>query len=240
MQRVTIPVADLCRTPANGLDTQLLFGEAFTVAKSENGFSFGKTDCGYQGWVDSGALTDTDDPSHRISAMGTFVYSEPDMKSTTVTRLPFGAGILVRGNGGDFSRLDQGYVYTDHLTRTHVDDFVSVAERFLAVPYLWGGRSSNGLDCSALVQLSLRATGRAVPRDSYMQEAETGTRIGTDEALQRGDLVFWQGHVGIMRDSNTLLHANAHHMSVISEPLVEAQKRISASDGGAITAIKRP
>lgn len=240
VQRVTVPVANLYSTPENGLVSQLLFGEPFTVTKAENGFSFGKTGCGYPGWVSSTMLADMPEPTHRVDAMGTFIYSAPDMKAATVMRLPFGAEVLVRGGEGGFSRIDQGYIYTSHLTTELTDDFVSVAERFLAVPYLWGGRSSNGLDCSALVQLSLRAAGLAVPRDSHMQEAETGTKIGAGETPRRGELVFWKGHVGIMRDSEILLHANSYHMCVASEPLVEAQKRIMASGEGPITAIKRP
>jgi len=124
----------------------------------------------------------------------------------------------------------------------HENDFVAVAERFLHAPYLWGGRTSIGLDCSALVQMGLMAAGVAAPRDSDMQEADRGVAIPFDETLsglRRGDLVFWKGHVGILRDPQTLIHANGHHVAVAIEGLAEARDRIREKSFGPITSIRR-
>ena len=118
-------------------------------------------------------------------------------------------------------------------------DYVTVAERFLETPYLWGGRTSEGIDCSGLVQTALAAAGLPSPRDSDMQEPELGEPVANEAPLRRGDLVFWKGHVGIMRDSAALLHANGWHMRVVSEPLKEARDRIAESGGGKLTSVKR-
>jgi cell wall-associated NlpC family hydrolase len=122
---------------------------------------------------------------------------------------------------------------------TAAADFVAVAEMFLAVPYLWGGKTSLGLDCSGLAQVALAAAGRSAPRDSDMQCRDLGVALPADATLGRGDLVFWPGHVGLMRDDTTLLHANAHAMCVSSEPLAEARARIQAATGAEVLAIKR-
>jgi cell wall-associated NlpC family hydrolase len=116
-------------------------------------------------------------------------------------------------------------------------DFVAVAEQFLGVPYLWGGKTSLGLDCSGLVQVSLEAAGIACPRDSDLQELSLG-KLSSLASLRRGDLLFWKGHVAIARDPETLIHANAHHMMVAIEPPMEAIARINAA-GSEITAVKR-
>ena len=136
------------------------------------------------------------------------------------------------------------FVFADHLqpVDTREKDFVAVAERFLHVPYLWGGKTSLGIDCSGLVQVSLEAAGIAAPRDTDLQEKAIGTPLAFDAdltGLRRGDLVFWRGHVGIMRDETTLLHANAHHMLVVSEPLRAARDRILGKTWQPITSIKR-
>jgi cell wall-associated NlpC family hydrolase len=124
----------------------------------------------------------------------------------------------------------------------HESDPVAIAELFLESPYLWGGRTSEGIDCSGLVQTALTAAGFAAPRDSDMQEATLGEPAAIDDPdapLKRGDLVFWKGHVGIMRDSLSLLHANGWHMKTASEPLAEARNRISAGGGGEVTNVRR-
>ena len=149
------------------------------------------------------------------------------------------------GREGDFAVSADGlYVWARHLAESgwREPDYVAVAERFLETPYLWGGRTSEGIDCSGLVQTALAAAGVASPRDSDMQEAALGEPIAIDDPrtpLERGDLVFWKGHVGIMRDSATLLHANGWHMKVVSEPLAEARDRIAANGGGDVTSVRR-
>jgi cell wall-associated NlpC family hydrolase len=146
---------------------------------------------------------------------------------------------------GDFAVSDDGlYLWSRSLAELSANepDWVAVAELFLETPYLWGGRTSEGIDCSGLVQTALMAAGVASPRDSDMQEAMLGEAIDIDEPeapLARGDLVFWKGHVGVMRDSLTLLHANGWHMKTVSEPLARARNRIAANGGGAVTGVRR-
>ena len=153
--------------------------------------------------------------------------------------------LRVVGREGDFAVSDDGlYLWSRSLTEVsaHEPDWVAVAERFIETPYLWGGRTSEGIDCSGLVQTALMAGGLASPRDSDMQEAGLGESIAIDDPaapLARGDLIFWKGHVGIMRDSLTLLHANGWHMKTVSEPLAQARERIAANGGGEVTKVRR-
>ena len=159
--------------------------------------------------------------------------------------LSLGARLTIVRQEGDFAVSEDGlHLWSRHLADAHSrePDTVAVAERFLETPYLWGGRTSEGIDCSGLVQTALTAAGVAAPRDSDMMEAGLGRRIAIDDQetlLARGDLVFWKGHVGIMRDSVTLIHANGWHMKVVSEPLVEARDRIAANGGGHVTSVRR-
>ena len=184
-------------------------------------------------------------PTHRVSALRTFLYPGPSIKLPPLAALSLNAGVAVVEQKGDFGVLaDGGHVFLKHLAAfdRFEPDFVAVAECFLGVPYLWGGKTSLGLDCSGLTQLALAATGIASPRDSDMLEAALGTAVAFDDSLsglQRGDLVFWKGHVGILTDPDTLLHANGYTMTVFSEPLREARDRILTKSFGAITSIKR-
>jgi cell wall-associated NlpC family hydrolase len=175
---------------------------------------------------------------------GTFVYVEADAKALTGLHLSLNALVVVAESGPSFARLaDGGFVPARHLAEldTFAQDFVGVAEQLVGTPYVWGGRTRLGLDCSGLVQVAMQAAGLDCPRDSDMQMAELGTpvEVHSDLAgLQRGDLMFWRGHVGILADGGTLLHANAHHMAVAVEPLECAVERI-ARLGSTITAVKR-
>jgi cell wall-associated NlpC family hydrolase len=172
----------------------------------------------------------------------TFVYPRADIKVPPLSWLPMGAQVAGRTHDERFVVTETGgFVIARHVAPigAHAGDFVGAAESFLHVPYLWGGKTGIGLDCSGLMQVALAAAGRPAPRDSDMQERELGVLLNDDRALRRGDLVFWKGHVGVMRDGETLLHANGHHMQVASEPLAEARARILARDGGDVTAIKR-
>ena len=247
--RVLESVAALRRHPAPDapLDTEALHGETVTVYEmTDEGWAWGQIDRdGYVGWLPSGALiAGVRQPTHRVSVLRTFLYPGPSIKLPPVMALSLGSTVTVLREDGRFAITDQGAIVAGHLVPVgrHETDFVAVAERFVGVPYLWGGKTSLGLDCSGLAQLSLAAAGVAAPRDSDMQEACVGTSLPVGEAMQdlrRGDLLFWKGHVGIMQDRDRLLHANGHHMLVVSEPVAEACERIQAKDGGPVTSVRR-
>jgi len=235
-RRIVQPVVDLWREPGGPRDSQLLWGERFTPFLAEDNFIYGRADCGYFGWVDGEALGEWHSASHWISARGSFLYAAADLKSAVLARLPFAARLKCGRNVKGFMAADGGFVFTNHAQTAPAADFVAVAEMLVGVPYLWGGRSDLGLDCSGLVQLALQAAGHDAPRDSDMQEHLGAPAKGE---AQRGDLVFWKGHVGILLDAETLLHANAHSMCVSVEPLAEAEARIAANKGGSVTCRRR-
>ncbi len=233
------PLSDMQDTPGGKRVSQLLFGEVFEVEKTEGAYSFGRAACGYQGWIASAALAEPRTASHFVSEMATYIYAQPDMKSEVRLRLPFWAQVKVLGQEALFSRLPEGYVFSAHISQVQAVDYVAVAARFLGVPYLWGGRSSLGIDCSGLAQMVLNAAGQTAPRDSGPQANSIGTPVPLGTSLQRGDLVFWKGHVGLMQDANILLHATAFSMSVIIEPLATTVARVKAQGYGGITTIRR-
>ena len=247
--RVIVPSAPLRREPRPDapLDTEALAGELVQVYEQEEGWAWVQlAGDGYVGYLPDDALrADQPAPTHRVTALRTFVYPGPSIKLAPLAMLSLNAGVVVAAMNGDFAVLaDGGHIFAKHLTPQdrHEPDFVAVAERFLGVPYLWGGKTSLGLDCSGLTQLALAAAGVASPRDSDMLEAALGRAVAFDEdlsGLQRGDLVFWKGHVGILTDPDTLLHANGYTMTVHREPLKEARDRIRDKSFGAITSIKR-
>jgi cell wall-associated NlpC family hydrolase len=249
LQRVARATVALRRAPdpALGFDTELVFGEAVQVYDTANGWAWCQAmQDGYVGYVPYEALAlDVPRPTHRVSAIGTFLYGEADIKSPPIMHLSINAPLAVTETGERFYRLATGgYVIARHVSPLGkvARDFVDIAERMIGVPYLWGGRTRVGLDCSALVQVAMQAAGLACPRDSDMQEAELGANLLVPDelsGLRRGDLVFWKGHVGVMTDGIMLLHANAHHMAVVAEPLSTARQRI-AKAGNAISSIKRP
>ena len=244
---VTAPSAALRRRPAPAapLDSEALHGERVTVFEARSdGWSWVQL-CGdqYVGYVETSALGDIGAaPTHRIVVPRSFVYPSANVKSPPLGWLPMGAAIAACPHDERFVTIEGGgFVIARHVAPlgAPMPDFVAVAESFIAVPYLWGGKTGLGLDCSGLVQVALDAAGRPAPRDSDMQESELGVAVNDHAALRRGDLVFWKGHVGVMRDAETLLHANGHHMQVASEKLAEATTRIAEREGGPITSIKR-
>ncbi|MEZ0215178.1 MAG: C40 family peptidase [Xanthobacteraceae bacterium] len=236
-QRVAWPTVPVRATasPEASLVTETLFGETVTVFETtEEGWAWGQLDAdGYVGWLPAEALAPLRAAAtHRVAALRTPVFPGPGIKAPPLLLLSLNSRLTVLDIHGRFARTPAGFVFAGHLAPLgeHAGDFVEVAAGFLGAPYLWGGRSSLGLDCSGLVQAALTACGVACPRDSDMQEAALGTATESDPAaFRRGDLLFWPGHVGIVEDRGTLLHATAHAMAVVREPMARALERIAAA-----------
>jgi cell wall-associated NlpC family hydrolase len=246
--RIVAASAPLRRSPQVDapLETEALFGEAVTVYDEGEGWAWAQLERDqYVGYLPEAVLGAPSAPTHRVAALRTHAYPGPAIKLPPRMALSLGAQLMIVGQDGDFAVSDDGlYLWSRSLAEliAHEPDWVAVAERFIEAPYLWGGRTSEGIDCSGLVQTALATGGIVSPRDSDMQEAMLGEPVAIDDPsapLARGDLIFWKGHVGIMRDPVTLLHANGWHMKTVSEPLAQARQRIAASGGGAVTSIRR-
>ncbi|WP_363348988.1 NlpC/P60 family protein [Methylocystis echinoides] len=239
-------VVDLRREPRpdSAIDTQALYGERVTVYDEEEGWAWAQlARDGYVGWIAANALwSELSAPTHRVAVPRTFVYPAASIKQPPLLALPLSAEVsVVEERDAFLVTRDRGFIWRTHLSALDApaEDFVAVAETLIGAPYLWGGKSSIGVDCSGLVQIAFAATGRKAPRDSDMQEAQLGAPVEIGAPLERGDLVFWKGHVGIMRDSTTLLHANGTHMLVSSEPLELVRARNLEAGAGDITGVRR-
>jgi hypothetical protein len=248
-RRVIEAAAPLRRHPSPDapLDTEILYGERVVVYETtEEGWAWVQAEHdSYVGWLPAGALADTGAaPTDRVSVLRTLVFPGPNIKLPPLEFLSFGSRITVVRRDGDFAVSDRGgFIPARHLAplQSLETDYVSVAQRFVGTPYLWGGRSSLGIDCSGLVQIALQSAGHACPRDSDMQAA-FGTPVSFDgdfSMLRRGDLLCWKGHIGIVSAPDRLLHANAFHMAVAEEPLSAAIARIGAS-GAHVQSVRRP
>ncbi len=245
VQVAIVPAVAIRRTPdltGEQLD-QLFFGEIFEVLGEQDGFAWGQSRRdGYVGFVERAALAPAGAlPTHRVAAIRTYAFAEPSIKTRAFGPYSINALVRIEAREGRFAKAaGTGWFVEDHLApigRFEVDP-VTVAERFLGAPYLWGGRESLGLDCSGLTQQALAACGIAYPRDTDQQE-----RLGQPLAaadLRRGDLVFWKGHVAMMLDAERIIHANAHHMATAIEPLSQTRARYIAAGVGEPTAYRRP
>jgi cell wall-associated NlpC family hydrolase len=246
--RIIAASAPLRRSPQADapLETEALFGETVTIYDESEGWAWAQLARDqYVGYLPGAALGAPAEPTHRVATLRTHAYPGSAIKLPPRMALSLGAQLRIVRQDGDFSVSEDGlYLWSRSVAELSANepDWVAVAERFIETPYLWGGRTSEGIDCSGLVQTALMAGGIASPRDSDMMEASLGKRIALDDPtapLARGDLIFWKGHVGIMRDPVTLLHANGWHMKTVSELLAQARGRIAANGGGAVTSVRR-
>ncbi len=235
--RIAVPVAPLRSQPelSVGIDTELLLGEDVTVFDRAGGWCWVKARSdGYVGYLPEEMLSDAQgEPTHIITVQRTFLYPEPELRKPYKSVLSMGSRVRVAGEaearGNHYAVLEDGTaIFARHVQPVATgkdDDYVEIASRFMNAPYLWGGRSGLGIDCSGLVQLAMQMAGRSAPRDTDMQAAGLGEAIDRSE-LRRGDLVFWKGHVAIMEDPETIIHANGYTMTVARENFEAAVKRI--------------
>ncbi len=246
LKSITKPVVGLLGEPDGAMDRQLKFGEIFLVLERDkaSGYSFGYAEHdGYVGYVATDCLGTLTEATHKVTALNTHIYPAANIKTVPLMTLPLGARLDVLTVIDEFGELRTGgYVPLQAINSmdSYASDPAKIAEIFLETAYLWGGDSYQGIDCSGLVQTSFGACGHICPRDSDMQQTEIGTALDDNVRAQRGDLVFWKGHVGIMTDAKTLIHANAFQMRVTAEPLAEVAARIMKMQGLKIACRKRP
>lgn len=241
--QVSVPVCDLLRRPDGPRDRQLLYGEQVTSLHAENGWAYVQAaKDGYCGHLRMMGLSDVQQATHRVSAPATHAYLHADFKSSDRASLSYGSLVHVAREAEGYAETPLGYIPRQHLKKLEetAKDPVAVAELFLGTPYLWGGNSRWGIDCSGLVQTALLACGIDCPGDSDMQEKAVGQSCDDNTPPQRNDLLFWKGHVALVTGQEEIIHANAYAMSVTREGLSEAIARIEEQGGGPVTAHRRP
>jgi cell wall-associated NlpC family hydrolase len=248
LMEVVEPQAPLRHEPRPDapLATEALKGERVTIYDTNaEGFAWGQLEADYYvGWLPDNALKPAAArPTHKVAALRALVFPGPDIKLQPIKALPLGAKLAVARVQDCMAVTQAGFYVPGAYLKPigeYETDFVAVAERFLGTPYLWGGKTSLGLDCSGLVQIALATCGVPCPRDSDMQEEALGKPVAAADKpdFKRGDLVFWKGHVAVVRDHATLIHANAFHMAVAIEPMAEAIARIGKT-GSIVTSVRR-
>ncbi len=239
LMRVAVPLVDLRRAPDGARDRQMIFGADFTVIERRGVWAFGQASAdGYCGWLHAEALDDRPAAiTHRVSAPATQVYPEPTIKVRESCSLSLGARLSVTRIDGRFAQLaGGGHVPVQHITDRPAGDPVAVAASLLGTPYLWGGNSRGGIDCSGLVQAALHGCAIACPGDSDLQQAA----FPAVDDIRRGDLLFWPGHVALAMDAETMIHATAWQMAVITEGIADAIARIDAAGEGPFLGARRP
>ena len=237
--RVSVPLVDLDREPDGRRDRQLNFGADVTVIERRHDRAFVQAAAdGYCGWVPMAALTaDLPPITHRVSALATHVYPKATMKERETSTLSLGARLSVERIEGQFAQLATGgFVPVQHIADRPATDPAAVALTLLGTPYLWGGNSRGGIDCSGLAQAALHGCGIACPGDSDLQYAAF-PEVST---IARNDLLFWPGHVALALDDRTMIHATAFAMAVITEDIEAAIARIDAAGEGPIRGARRP
>ncbi len=239
---VVSSLCDLRDGPTGARDRQLVFGDAVIIIEQADGWAFVQAaKDGYCGYVDAAALGAAAPVTHRVAVPATHLYSGPRVQAPETAWLSFGSAVAVTGHQGTFAATAIGFVPSVHLRPVHeaFPDPVEVAEMFLGTPYLWGGNSRAGIDCSGLVQAALLACGKACPGDSDLQQ-NVGALLPRDAVLRRGDLIFWKGHVAMVVDNDRLIHANGQTMSVAYEGIRTCIERIAAQEGSPVLMRRRP
>lgn len=240
--RIIWPHVDLCRTPSGARERQLLAGAHVTVLGEDDTHAYVRADFdGYIGFVPARSVGGPQTATHIVSHPAAHAYRQASIKASETATLSFGARLTARRESEDFAETELGHVPKAALTPLPAPNrnLLDTARLFLGTPYLWGGNTRAGIDCSGLIQIALSSAGHTCPGDSDMQEADVGRTLSAGSDYEPGDLLFWKGHVALVTGPTTMIHANAHHMSVVEEDIAAALARIAATDTGAVTSHKR-